>query len=314
MKRLSTYVVPPAGSPHRRFPSTAEQRGEAARAFTLIELLVVIAIIAILAAMLLPALSRAKQKAQGIQCLGNNKQLVTAWHLYSLDFRDRVCNNFTIPGTLAAIAPPHAFDNWVNNVMTWGAGSGDADVSNTNVAWVKNGVLGNYTANAAGIYECPADTTLSAIQRIAGWTRRLRSNSMNALFGWSGIGGNDDSNGRSWIEGGAYRQFLKQTDVPQPSMTWLTVDEHPDSINDGFFVVNIDPSGWGDLPASYHGGACGFSFADGHAEIHKWKSGTSIYNRVYFDNLLGFVRPFDNAGRNIDYAWYKQRTGYTLFR
>jgi prepilin-type processing-associated H-X9-DG protein len=267
--------------------------------------------------MLLPALSRAKLKAQGIQCLGNNKQLVTAWHLYSLDYRDRVCNNFTIPGTENAIKN-RTFDNWVNNIMTWrAAGVVPDDESNTNVAWVKNGVLGNYTANAVGIYQCPADTYLSNVQRLAGWTRRIRSNSMNALFGWSGRledGGRDDSDGRSWAEGGAYRQFLKQTDVPQPANTWLTVDEHPDSNNDGFFVVPINPTGWGDLPASFHGGACGFSFADGHAEIHKWKSATSIYNRVYFDQLLSFVRPFDNVGLKVDYAWYKDRTGWTIFR
>jgi prepilin-type N-terminal cleavage/methylation domain-containing protein/prepilin-type processing-associated H-X9-DG protein len=312
MKRLLTYVVPPAGSSRGRFPSTDEQRGKEVRAFTLIELLVVIAIIAILAAMLLPALSRAKQKAQGIQCLSNNKQLVTAWHVYSLDFRDRVCNNFTIPGTLNAISS-RTFDNWVNNVMTWGASGTVSDLSNTNVAWVKNGVLGNYTANAVGIYQCPADNYLSTPQRAQGWPRRMRSNSMNALFGWSGTDGADDSNGRAWLDP-QYRQFLKQTDVPQPAMTWLTLDEHPDSNNDGFFVVGMDPSGWGDLPGSFHGGACGFSFADGHAENHKWKSGTSIYLKVYFDNSLSFVRPFDNIGRNVDYAWYKQRTGYTLFR
>jgi prepilin-type N-terminal cleavage/methylation domain-containing protein/prepilin-type processing-associated H-X9-DG protein len=277
-------------------------------AFTLIELLVVIAIIAILAAMLFPALAKAKTKAQGIACINNNKQLITAWHLYSGDFQDRVCNNFTIPGTEQAITSGR-LDNWVNNVMTWGAGGSTADLSNTNVDWVKKGVLAPFTANALGIYKCPADNYLSPAQRARGWTGRLRSNSMNALFGYSGTDGYDvRRDGRAWFDQ-SYRQFLKQSQVPRPAFTWVTLDEHPDSNNDGFFINGVNISQWSDLPSSLHNGAGGFSFADGHAEIKKWQSRTSVYPVRY---SYGTV-PFDALGRR-DFEWYKERTAYTLYR
>ena len=138
---------------------------------------------------------------------------------------------------------------------------------------------------------------------------------MNALFGLTNdkpTAGQEAATyaGHAWFDP-TYRQFLKQTDVPNPAMTWVTLDEHPDTINDGFFINGVSPSSWSDCPASFHNGACGFSFADGHAEVHKWRSSTSIYPVKYTGGVN--AKNFDAAGR-LDYQWYKDRTGFTLFR
>jgi prepilin-type N-terminal cleavage/methylation domain-containing protein/prepilin-type processing-associated H-X9-DG protein len=280
------------------------------RAFTLIELLVVIAIIAILAGMLLPALSKAKAKAHGIRCMSNNKQLVLGWTLYATDYDDACANNFTIPGTEQAITSGK-FNNWVNNIMSWNAGSSVGERSITNLTWIKNGVLGPYTDGAVGIYKCPADHFVSPRQRAAGYTQRVRSNSMNALFGRSNNNSSDNTaSGKSAAWGGQYRQFIRTTDVPSPSMTYLTLDEHPDSINDAWFITDPNANNWQDRPASFHNGAAGFSFADGHAEVHKWISDTSKYTVNY---LYGNAKQFDAAGRR-DMAWYAERIQLIPYR
>lgn len=256
-------------------------------AFTLIELLVVIAIIAILAGMLLPTLSKAKAKGQGIMCLNNNKQLIVAWRMYSDDFGDRLVYNRTITGTGS-----NPSNNWVGNVMTWGA-----DSQNTNVDLLKNALLGPYLSKNIGVFKCPADKVPCPLGQ------RTRSISMNAFVGPF------DESGSSINS--VWQQFIKYTSIKIPSMIFVTLDEHPDSINDGWYIwcTDADPSErwqWSDLPASYHNGACGFSFADGHAEIKKWLSATT--KRPILKSATGFPVAIDSDKKDV--VWISQRTTY----
>ncbi len=249
---------------------TPHLRESRATAFTLIELLVVIAIIAILAAMLLPALSKAKAQAQGVKCMNNTHQITYAWTMYASDNNDRCVNNYGTSPTTVEIQNG-TFNTWCVNNMDWTPAQ-----ANTNLELLKLGLLGFYMAKSTASYKCPADAYLSPAQSKLGFPPRTRSYSMSCFYGVDGTSPPDSSYSGSNPVNPGYLQFLKLGAIPRPSQFFLMLDEHPDSINDGWFDVGTFGTYlWIDVPASSHNGACGFSFADAHSEIHKWQADTT---------------------------------------
>jgi prepilin-type N-terminal cleavage/methylation domain-containing protein/prepilin-type processing-associated H-X9-DG protein len=250
------------GSPIRRLCAVPGRRS----GFTLIELLVVIGMIGMLASILLPALARAKAKGQGIFCLNNARQLGFAWVMYADEHNGRLAYN--LGGDLTRhVAAPKTNANWVNNILSW-----ELDSDNTNTATITQASLAPYANNAVRLYRCPSDNVLSDVQIAAGWSGRIRSYSMNAMVGDAG----------SLTQYGYNRnnpydvQFFSLPSIPKPADIFVFLDEHPDSINDGYFVNRADNLQWIDLPASYHNGAGNFAFSDGHSEAHRWRNPATV--------------------------------------
>lgn len=254
------------------------------RAFTLIELLVVIAIIAILAAMLLPALSRAKIKAQATYCMNNERQLTLSWIMYADD------NNSVLVPDVGDAQPAQYY----NLTGTWCYGNVSSLPGETNAAYLTGSLLGPYS-KSIGIYRCPGDPGNPA------GTVRVRSISMNCFM--NGIGGsqNNADTGNSFVT------FRKSGGVDRPSQWYVFLDEKPSSINDDYFeclMGNDTPTSVfvQDDPSQVHAGSCGFGFADGHSELHKWRSrpfsAPAFFSGSFTVGTLEFA----------DETWLQQRT------
>jgi prepilin-type N-terminal cleavage/methylation domain-containing protein/prepilin-type processing-associated H-X9-DG protein len=302
-----------------------------AGAFTLIELLVVIAIIAILAALLLPALALAKQKAQAISCMSNMRQVTLAILMYSQDFRGGFPANEegdqTTLDTASVIVKP-----WVNGWLNYTGGSVGIDgiESDTNNNYLISGTFtstGNYIKSPKA-FKCPADP--SAEHGSTG-APRVRSVSMNqaigcTMDGTAGIANNPDGDGQigGWLSGagsqggpGTWNVYLKDSSMtrPSPARLWLLIDEHCDSINDGAFAVQMDPitdnyANWIDHASSLHNGACGFSFCDGHAVIHPWHDPqwkTVLRYPPLFQTGWGQTA-VTSSSRTVDMRWIAEHT------
>ena len=263
--------------------------------FTLVELLVVIAIIGILASLLLPALARSKSQAQQIYCLNNHRQLNLALTMYAGDHEDHLPYNLGASEIKQNIVEGLKH-NWVNSVLNW-----ELDESNTNTLLNTEAALGAHVGRNARVFRCPSDEALSEIQRNAGWSSRSRTISLNAMVGDAGIflttAGNSNNP--------SYHQYRKLGEFTAASEIFTFIEEHPDSINDGYFLNRAHRYEWNDLPASFHNGAANIAYGDGHVELHRWQDATT--KKPALPDAADLPLPIGPSERN-DFYWLLKRT------
>ncbi|MGV3772329.1 MAG: prepilin-type N-terminal cleavage/methylation domain-containing protein [Verrucomicrobiales bacterium] len=265
------------------------------RGFTLIELLVVVAVIGILASLLLPSVSKAKRKGQQISCVNNLRQLNLSVFLYAEDNQDRLPYNMgaTEIKQMLAAGGKH---NWANSLLNW-----ELDPGNTNQTHNTEAALGAYVSRNSAVFRCPSDLVVSAVQKAAGWQMRSRTYSMNAMVGDAGQFTASGEN----VNNPTYHQFMKFGEFKSTSEIFVFIEEHPHSINDGYFLNRSQYLEWQDIPASWHGGAANLAYADGHVEGHQWRQASTKLAHVPDVTLLPMrIAPGDDA----DFQWLMKRT------
>jgi prepilin-type N-terminal cleavage/methylation domain-containing protein len=277
--------------------------------FTLIELLVVIAIIAILAAILLPVLNAAKERAEAANCMNNKRQLELACTMYTSDNNDYLPFNPDQSCTNLGTPP------WVSGIMSWTSSSMNTDT--TYLVSTTLSSMAGYTTTDPLIYHCPADRYLDpATQGGLGWSYRVRSVAMDAAVGGGGTVAGDGLKpsanlGLDFPSPMFYANKMSQLRNPGPSDSWVYTDENPDSIDDGILYSSpMFTSGVGifiELPSCLHNNSDGISFADGHAEIHKWIDSRTCHQVDYQStsgaSFLVMLNP-----PNPDLAWLSLHT------
>jgi prepilin-type processing-associated H-X9-DG protein len=276
----------------------------ATRAFSRIDALSAVATFLGLSLLFVLSTGMSRSHSDAAVCLSTMRQLTRAWQLYTLEHDDLLPFNMGVTETEAEVSSGR-YRNWVNNVMSWGSAQSEYGITNRQQA-LKGGV-GPYLDGHTESFGCVLDRYVSPQQHALGWTERMRSRSMNAYLGaYSHWDWDPTASGRNPFYS-SYRQILRLASVANPGRTFVFIEEHPDSINDGYFLNGPGVTGWGDIPGSLHGGAGAIGFVDGHVELHWWE-GRMTKPPVQFRYVS---RAFDDAGR-MDFDWYCQRVPLEL--